>query len=116
MLNAIRLNTPFYELYRPNLDAAISAAITTPDGIPRLIQDAVQKAKTFLADSHDVIVDMSGLSGEGLGDGSCKLICAAGEVSLLQVISVLRSADESHCPRELTERAQIYATKLFSGV
>jgi hypothetical protein len=61
LFNALRLNAPFKELYRPNLDEALEEIMDRAGDIGRMIEDIKQKATTYLADSHGNNIQISSL-------------------------------------------------------
>lgn len=60
-LNALRVNSPFMRLYRPNLDRSIDGLLCCPEGIPSFISSIIDDANSFLTDAYGENINLSAI-------------------------------------------------------
>jgi hypothetical protein len=116
MFNALRLNAPFSDLYRPNLDKALSEVTLDAAGVSTLIGEIMKKTRTFLVDFEGLNVDLYGLINKEKLKKLTAFDCASQQISVEKYVDIVRSIDQNYCPCELIEKADKYVRKLFSGI
>jgi hypothetical protein len=116
LLNALRLNSPFSELYRPNLDKTIAEAGACPSEIERLIYKMIRQAKSLLSDASGLDVDLSGVVSPGFDRSTHVMRCASGLHSRSDVLRVFDDWDTNRLTPDELGRARCYAAELFGSV
>jgi hypothetical protein len=113
MMNAVRRNGSFVELYRPNLDRMIASFCSSENGISQIFAKLIAKARTLLLDPIGSNIDFASLIAKSPKDFSTEINFAPNDHSLHRIPDVVRSMDPSICPEQLKARILIRASELL---
>ncbi len=116
LFNAIRLNVPFEDLYRPILDRSIRSLIASSGDIGVFISSKLSRARTLLADSTDHEMDLGGIMSVKGRRGACLVRFEKDRIDAGYVLQILGDMDDSIIPGPLAHKLRAYASELFSSV
>jgi hypothetical protein len=114
LMNALRLNTSISELYRPNLDQAVSRCLSYNEPVDAFINNLVRKAKTFLADGTSREINISSMLTSSGGDDVLVRWDDSQQSFDLDTLDVVERLDSVRYPPAIKEAARRYLLRATS--